>query len=331
MTIRDFMLLAGLKNSGPTMGRSPAWTTAGVVAAVLLALSGGGSQVAYAHLNAADLSRPFTKPLGAGAQLVYVSDGRNNLIDIFDRNGRQVGEITTGLNAPAGLFVDASHNLWVANGGANNVLVFPRGSTAPTQTLTDPNQPNDVTMCPDGTVYVADISGAGGIGVYPPGSTKPTRRLEAEVSDVDGFEYFVTCDTSGNVFATGLLGVSPAVGATGWTGGKQSGYHLLTWNASAGIKATSSGTLLIVGSIDNGSEPGITEFTEKGKPTGNAIGTGSAYWDDIALSRNGKFVFGAVPSLAVCDSSAFPSGAAGRQYASSNLTQPEGVAVDPGS
>ena len=135
------MLLAGLKNSGPTMGRSPAWTTAGVVAAVLLALSGGGSQVAYAHLNAADLSRPFTKPLGAGAQLVYVSDGRNNLIDIFDRNGRQVGEITTGLNAPAGLFVDASHNLWVANGGANNVLVFPRGSTAPTQTLTDPNQP----------------------------------------------------------------------------------------------------------------------------------------------------------------------------------------------
>ena len=92
------------------------------------------------------------RPLGADiagrrTALVYVSDHTNNLIDVFDRGGSLQYTISSGLNEPAGLSVDAQHNLWVANPGANDVLVFPRGSTDPARTLNDTNQPNDVAVC----------------------------------------------------------------------------------------------------------------------------------------------------------------------------------------
>jgi len=52
------------------------------------------------------------------------------------------------------------HNLWIANPGAHNVLVLPRGSTDPARTLNDTNQPNDVAVCDEG-----------GVAVYPPHRT----------------------------------------------------------------------------------------------------------------------------------------------------------------
>jgi hypothetical protein len=210
------------------------------------------------------------------------------------------------------------------------VLVFPRGSSTPSEALIDPNQPSDVTICPDGTAYVADSAGLGGIGVYPPGHTKPTRRLVAESSGTGGNEYYVTCDAAGNVFATGLIGVSPFAAATGWIGGKQSGYYLLPGNGLylAGIDATSSGTLLIVSY--HGSVPGVVEYTEAGKATGKAIDTGSHFWAGIALNRKADVVLGADPGLRMGVSRGFPNERLLHEYKSSNLNLPEGIAFDPG-
>src|SRR5579864_9296346 len=192
---------------------------------------------------------PLASQVNARTPLVYVSDATNNLIDIFDLHGRQVGELTKGLNAPVGMFVDKQHRLWVANSGANDVLVYERGARTPSKTLTQDGQfhPNDVTLCRDGTAFVANAFNAGGIAVYPPGKTKPTRYLQPEFSGAGGDEFFVTCDSMGNVFANGFIGLSPVLATTAWLNGRQSGYAFTSYAYDGGIKATPHFTLLTNG------------------------------------------------------------------------------------
>lgn len=273
--------------------------------------------------------RPPTVDFARGrAALVYVSDRTNNLIDVFDRGGHLQYTITSGLNEPAGLFVDAQHNLWVANPGANDVLVFPRGSMDSARTLNDPNQPNDVAVCGDGTAFVADSLNLGGIGVYPPHREAPTRRLEAQQSGAGGLELYVTCDQAGNIFATGYIGLSPFPATTGWRHGRESGYYLFPLHAwsSSGIKATAAGTLLIA--HYNKSMPAVVEFTEAGQRTRRSIDTGEL-WGDIALDASQTVVFGVDTPRDAAFARKFPGGALQDTYTDANLVQPEGVAVDP--
>ncbi len=266
--------------------------------------------------------------------LVYVSDRTNDLIDVFDRRGHLQYTITSGLNEPAGLFVDAQHNLWVANPGANDVLVFPRGSMDPARTLNDSNQPNDVAVCGDGTAFVADSLNQGGIAVYPSHRKAPTRRLIAQQSGAGGIEFYVTCDEAGNIFATGFIGFSPFPATTGWRHGRESGYYLFPQDAwsSSGIKATAAGTLVIATYVK--SKPAVVEFTEAGKRTRRSIRTGgmiSDLWGDIALEEAQTVVLGVDTPRGAAFARKFPGGALQRTYTDANLVRPEGVAVDPGS
>lgn len=268
----------------------------------------------------------------ADAALVYVSDDANNLIDVFRRNGELHAVIRSGVDKPAGLFVDASHHLWVANPGGNDVLVFPRGSKTPSETLKDPNRPNDVAVCGDGTAFVADSLNLGGVAVYPPGHAVPTRRLEAQQSGQGGLEFYVTCDDKNNIFATGMIGASPFAATTGWRRAKESGYYLLQPPATSesGIKATAERTLLIP-TYAAPSQPALVEFTEAGQPTGRAIHTGSDLWGDIALNgRSQSVVYGVDTAADAVVARRFPGGTLIRTYTHGNLAQPEGVAVDPG-
>ncbi|MFY9738123.1 MAG: hypothetical protein WAK11_03630 [Candidatus Cybelea sp.] len=276
--------------------------------------------------------RPLTVDLASRRMaLVYVSDHTNNLIDVFDWGGRLQYTITSGLNEPAGLFVDAQHNLWVANPGANDVLVFPRGSTDPTRSLNDTNQPNDVAVRDDGTAFVADSLNEGGVAVYPPRRQAPARRLIAQQSGAGGIESYVTSDKAGNIFATGFIGASPFPATTGWRHGRESGYYLFPQTAwsSSGIKATAAGTLLVATYAKL--KPMVVEFTEAGKQTQRSISTGSDLWSDIALDANGTVVLGVDTARDAVFARKFPGGALQRTYTNANLAQPEGVAVDPGS
>ncbi len=268
---------------------------------------------------------------GARTGLVYVSDRTNNLIDVFDRGGHLQYTVTRDLNEPAGLFVDAQHNLWVANPGANDVLVFPPGSMDPARILNDTNQPNDVAVCGDGTAFVADSLNQGGVAVYPPARKNPTRRLTSQQSGAGGLEFYVTCDAAGNIFATGLIGASPFIATTGWRHGRESGYYLFPLDAwsSSGIKATAAGTLLIATFVN--SKPAVVEFTEAGKRTRRSIHTGSDLWGDIALDAGQTVVFGVDTPSDAAFARKFPGGALQQTYTNANLAQPEGVAVDPGS
>lgn len=302
-----------------------------VALAALVTACGGGTGPTSVPPGASALR--MAAPAPRPGRLVYVSDHANNLIDVFDSSGVLQYTITSGVKAPAGLFVDSDHNLWVANPGANDVLVFSRGSRTPIKTLNDSNQPNDVAVAFDFTAYVADSLNQGGVAVYPRDHVNPVRRLEAKQSGMGGLEDYVTRDRYGNVFATGMIGASPFPATTGWRHARESGYYLLQPTAASisGIKATTAETLLIP-TYDAPSQPALEEFTESGKPTGRGIHTGgSDLWGDIALDASEDVVFGVDTPKDAVVARKFPGGALVRTYTNGNLAQPEGVAVDPGN
>jgi hypothetical protein len=207
-------------------------------------------------------------------------------------NGKQVGQIADGLVEPQGLFVDAKGSLWVAN--ASNVLVYPRGGLSPRKTLTDSvGYPVDVTVCPDGTAYVADLydnsnSNHASIQVYAPGSTSPTGNLDYAT---DFRNPFLTCDAAGNVFVALLTGEYVGDGLViEFPHGKEKGAKDLgiVLQSPGGIKPNNAGNLLVTDLIGHT----VTEYTENGSPTGRSFATGTAT-EGIALSRNGRIVLGA--------------------------------------
>jgi hypothetical protein len=242
---------------------------------------------------APNTSHGFMQAIDARTHLLYMSSwGTASVVDVLTMNGEQVGQIANGLVEPQGLFVDTKGSLWVAN--VSNVRVYPRGSLSPSTTLTDPvGFPVDVTVCPDGTAYVADLydnsnSNHASIQVYASGSTTPTRNLDYATAVRNPF---LTCDAAGNVFAATMIGGSVGDGRViEFPHGKQKGAKDLgiVVQASAGIKPDNAGNLLVTDLIGHT----ITEYTENGSPTGQSIATGTAT-EGIAVTREGLIVLGA--------------------------------------
>jgi DNA-binding beta-propeller fold protein YncE len=254
--------------------------------------------------------------------LVYISQQADNSIRVFRLGGKRIGRIRQHVNYPQGLFADANGTLYVANRGAHNVLEFKRGATSPFKSLSDgKEQPEGVTLCPDGTVYVANIlgphGGGGDIAVYGHGSTHPTGTLNYS----GGFFFFLACDAQGNLFGSMVLGSTGTV--IEFPGAQQSGATLLpiAWGGNpAGIAIDKSGNLL---AADQGE--GVEEFTESGEPTGLQIATGGV--NEIALSANGKLLLGSTSKGAV--QYTFPGGVLDHTYISRGT--PIGAAFDPGA
>jgi hypothetical protein len=253
-------------------------------------LSGSGTSLRSLVPNT---SHGFMQAIDARTQLVYMSSwGTASVVDVSAMNGRQVGQITNGLAEPQGLFVDAKGSLWVAN--ASNVLVYPHGSLSPSKTLTDSvGDPTDVTVCADGTAYVADLydnssSNHASVQVYAHGSTTPTGNLDYAS---DFRNPFLTCDAAGNVFVALLTGESVGDGGVvEFPHGKQKGAKDLgiVLQSPGGIKPDNAGNLLVTDLIGHT----ITEYAENGSPTGQSIATGTAT-EGIAVTREGGIVLGA--------------------------------------
>ncbi len=120
---------------------------------------------------------PSTLPWGASfnscsssGATEYVSDEFNSVIDIY--NGAFAGQAPCGqivssfLLHPNGLFVDkTTHDLYVANWGGLNILVFHKGETVPYNVYTDPNvpMPNFVALSNDGTVVASNEESSNGL------------------------------------------------------------------------------------------------------------------------------------------------------------------------
>ena len=86
--------------------------------------------------------RSWMDPAGKKKALLYGSSYDGGFINIYKQKGTRqqpIGQLTSGLISPQGLFVDKHHNLWVANTNAFNIVAFKRNATAPFLTLNDPD------------------------------------------------------------------------------------------------------------------------------------------------------------------------------------------------
>lgn len=266
-------------------------------------------------------------------KLVYVTNVATGTVTVFDRDGGTVGRID-GFSNPLGLFVDAGHNLWVANSSAAQILEFPRGATSPIKILRDKGGlPSDVTMCPNGTLYVSNSTASGALSgnilVYAPGSRRSTGKL---TYPNEYRNFFLTCDAAGNIFST--LTINPGGGTVvEYPGGRQAGATQLPIKLSnfpGGIKQDHAGNILISDQIGHS----VTEYTETGLPTGVSINSPDSYTVpiDIDVTDNGN-----VLGVALFDTNsdradsegqtyAFPTGTPLRSYGSFN--KPIGFAFD---
>jgi len=99
----------------------------------------------------------------ATGPIKYVSDYSNSAINVYAgkfAGQAPCGQITSGIAGPEGIFVRvATHDLYVANDSARDILVFHRGQTIPYNTYTDPTvqDPFDVTVARDGTVIASNL------------------------------------------------------------------------------------------------------------------------------------------------------------------------------
>jgi hypothetical protein len=339
------MLLAGCSggNSQTPALSGPANPLALSGSANALALSGSanalalsGSANALGQGSAAGHNRGFMESPDAKTKVLYISSfGTEAVVDVLSMSGVLVGQITEGLVEPEGLFVDGTGNLWVAN--FSNVLVYPHGSLTPTATLEDPvGYPTDVTVCPNGTAYVADLydvssgGSSASIQVYPPGNTTPSGSLTFP-NDIRN--PVLTCDAAGNVFVG--ISTSQYVGNSRvieFPLGQQAGAKDLgiALQYPGGIKPDNAGNLLV---NDVGAQT-MTEYSEAGAPTGISFATGDAILG-IALSRDGNKILGANPAGPSGTTWSFPAGKQERSYTCCSRIGPPlqdvfGVAFYPG-
>ena len=142
--------------------------------------------------------------------IIYISDFIDNVIDIYAgpnfAGQAPCGKLSgSGLSNPQGMTVKAG-DLYVANTGGFDVLVFHRGATSPFKTYTDPGDgggqyPVDVTVAADKTViasnnYAPDNYENGSISTWHKNGTLVGNF--PMVNDISGL--FLTLTKSGTLF-----------------------------------------------------------------------------------------------------------------------------------
>jgi len=149
-------------------------------ATALAACAGGaGSRPSSAGLTPALSStrHGWLSPAAKTQSIVFVSDNNANAIDIYPagrNNPSPIGQITDGISAPLGNFVDGNGTLYVANHGNNTITEYPKGSTTPSVTLSSGiNGPISVAADSSGDVAVGEFSQQT-ILEFPAGSSSPT-------------------------------------------------------------------------------------------------------------------------------------------------------------
>jgi hypothetical protein len=133
--------------------------------------------------------RSVTPPLSLNAgpakkkqkPLLYVADGQNNLIDVFEQTTKSSPKlkytITKGIDFPDGITTNEAGNLFVTNDGNNSLTIYKAGEKSPIITITTGmNDPVDVAVDAHGNIYVANnpSNSSDYINLYPAGTTSPS-------------------------------------------------------------------------------------------------------------------------------------------------------------
>jgi hypothetical protein len=234
----------------------------------------------------------------ADGPIKYVSDYNNNVVDLYVgkfAGQTPCGRLTSGINSPWGLYVEpVSHDLYVANDGAKNILVFHRGQTKAYNTYTDPTaqDPVDVTVARDGTVIASNLvqinfNENGSISTWIGGPNGG--KFVGNFATANGGEgQFVTVQKDGTVFFDDLIGntangalfsLSCPAGACG----SQTQVTGVSFNLPGGLESNDNDDLLAndgLGFADTFKlpNPNPKTFPVAGIPTGMAINRLDHHW-----------------------------------------------------
>lgn len=171
-------------------------------------LAGGFGHPASAHAAG---SRGWLSPdAKKKKKLIYWGNFYNNTITIYSAkgvNGKEVGQITTGLSEPERLFVDTQGSVYATNLGNNTITGYQAGQTSPFITISNGvSSPTGLTVDAAGTIYCANV-GNNTITVYPKGQTSPSLTIPYSA------EYLAT-DAQDNLYAAGTAVEEFAPGST---------------------------------------------------------------------------------------------------------------------
>ncbi len=130
---------------------------------------------------------------GLEAGTVFVSDADDQVIEIPPNGGPQKS-VGDGLNDPAGLALDNSGNLYIANEGDNEVIEVPTGGGAQKTIATGLDWPIGVAVDNSGDVFIAN-TGADDVVEVTPSGTRTTVTTSGLSDPTD-----VAVDDLGDVF-----------------------------------------------------------------------------------------------------------------------------------
>ncbi len=216
-----------------------------------------------------------------------------------------ISTLGSGFSNPQGIAVDNAHNVYVADAGANTVLVYPAGSSTGTPVGTGLVGPTSVALDGAGNLYIAD-SGNGRVIAVP--SINGTLTSSAQTVVINSYNItdpvtgtvssknlgtdigiaidlnsnmYIADSTNGRVLRLGSVAGIPSSSATSQLGLNTSGSP--TFTAPGAVATDSNGNLFVADTTANT----VTEITYYGKQTLN-IGTGYSHPSGLATDASGS-------------------------------------------
>jgi hypothetical protein len=278
----------------------------GLIAASAIVFLAGCSGAAYTSIAPKPASlqhaaRHFTSfyACPATGPIKYVSDFNNNVVDVFVgkfAGQAPCGQITSVLNSPWGIYVEPrTHDLYVANYGKHDMVVFHRGQTSPYNTYKDPSfqDPVDVAVARDGTVIASNqlrpnFPTAGSLSTWIGGPNGGT--YVGNFKMPDGSEgLYVTVQRDGTVYFDDLVSTNFNYGALWYVScpagacGTQTQVAGVTFNSAGGVASDDTEDVLAVngaGFADTFElpNPNPKSFPLNGGPVAMAINKLDHHW-----------------------------------------------------
>jgi streptogramin lyase len=167
---------------------------------------------------------------GKSAAVLYVADPQGNKVLTYDPktpNPSPNGSVTTGIDTPAGLAVDKSGTLYVANLGNNTITVYPAGQSSPSLTISSGvDGPYGLGVDSKGDIFISNLNNNTVVG-YKAGQTAPFETVTGFDNPVgvavdSKNNVYVACDSNNTVYvipagssqmqSAGLTGLSGPIG-----------------------------------------------------------------------------------------------------------------------
>ncbi|MGA8535407.1 MAG: hypothetical protein WB615_14965, partial [Candidatus Tumulicola sp.] len=309
-------LLAGCGGNGSALPQSAS-------------VPGAASAATHRSGTAASERRSWMAPDAKNIGLLYVADLGTGNVNVYSYPGGRLKGVLTGFSAVHHECVDAAGNVFIANGGKNELDEYAHGGTSPIKIYHEPGFTHGCAVDPTtgnlAVLHDPPSSGFGGISLYKHAKGKATEYTTPNVFRV----YFIGYDAKGDLFVDGTdmhvafeFAQMPAASQT---------FEAVTLNQSINLPGAIQwdGTHLAVGDqVSIGGPSKINEFSINGT-TGTLVGTTpmTNSCDVLQFWIHNKRVVAANDCLPAVMYFDYPGGGKSVQTISKSLSEPVGVTI----